>query len=474
MIIDLNKSNLSSITDIDYCIIGSGPAGMSLALDLESSQKKILLLEAGSIHWTRESSDCYKGENIGDQYFELEQSRQRFFGGTSNHWTGWCRSLDDSDFNSAQVSGVEWPIRKSDLDPYLKESCKILEVGSDYSNSILSTKFGVESQKFEFSPPVRFGFKYRERINKSQSIQLILNANLTDFLYSNQKINEAFAESYLGNRCSIKAKTFILAAGGIENSRLLLWFNKKSKSKNKLIDTRSPLGKYWMEHPHFYLGKAFLDRRWENTYLGLNKETRHHLGILNAGIRIEGLGDDGAIALIKDLMCIAPDLGKRIGNLFEKNLVCAANIRGAWEQSPNIKSLIKISDINFDSFGIPRPILEWKKTNFDIQTIKKTLQQINEWVLHENKGRFKFDEWILNASDFPESIETGGHHHMGGTRMGFNVSDGVVDKNLKVFNKENLYILGSSIFPTGGHANPTLTILQLSLRLSAYLKNKSI
>lgn len=236
-----------------------------------------------------------------------------------------------------------------------------------------------------------------------------------------------------------------------------------------MIDERSPLGKYWMEHPHFYIGKAFLDRRWENAYIGLDAPTRRNLGILNAGIRIEGLGDEGATALIKDIMCVAPDLGKKIGKLFEKNLVCAAEIRGAWEQAPNIDSRIQISENQFDSFGIPRPLLNWKKTSFDIETISKTLQQINAWVLFENMGRFKFNNWLLTEGPFPYSIETGGHHHLGGTRMGANISDAVVDINLKVFNKENFYILGSSVFPTGGHANPTLTIIQLAMRLSSHL-----
>lgn len=470
MISDLNKSDFKGIPDIDYCIIGSGPAGITLALELESTGKNILLMEAGDIQWTKESTDCYKGINAGDQYFDLDITRQRFFGGTSNHWTGWCRNLDDSDFNSVKISGVDWPISKKDLDPYLSKSCEILEVDSNFDNKSLSKEFGIEAQQFNFSPPVRFGYKFKDRIEKSNSIHLIINANLTDLIYDNTRIYEAMFRSYSGNELITKAKTFILATGGIENSRLLLWLNKKNQTK--LIDNRSPLGKYWMEHPHFYLGKAFLDRRWKNTYLGLDASTRKNLGILNAGIRIEGLGDEGTTALIKDIMCVAPNLGKKIGNLFEKNLVCAAEIRGAWEQAPNINSKIKISDDQFDSFGIPRPILNWKKTSFDKATINKTLQQFNAWILYKNLGRFKFNNWLLKAGPFPDSLETGGHHHMGGTRMGDNAISGVVDKNLKVFNKENFYILGSSVFPTGGHANPTVTILQLALRLSSHLSQR--
>lgn len=470
MISDLNKLDLKGISNIDYCIIGSGPAGITLALELESSGKNILLMEAGDIQWTKESTDCYKGINIGDQYFDLAFTRQRFFGGTSNHWTGWCRNLDDSDFNSGKISGVDWPISKKDLDPHLKKSCEILEVDYNFDNESLSKEFGIEAQQFNFSPPVRFGYKFKERIEQSRSIHLIINANLTDLMYDNFRIYEAMFRSYSGNKFSINAKTFILATGGIENSRLLLWFNKKNQTQ--LIDKRSPLGKYWMEHPHFYIGRAFLDRRWKNQYLGLDSPTRKNLGILNAGIRIEGLGDESTTALIKDIMCVAPNLGKKLSNLFEKNLVCAAEIRGAWEQAPNIDSKIQISEDQFDLFGIPRPILNWKKTSFDKVTINKTLQQINAWILYNNLGRFKFNNWLLKDGLFPDSIETGGHHHMGGTRMATNISDGVVDSNLKVFNKENLYILGSSVFPTGGHANPTVTILQLAMRLSSYLTQR--
>jgi len=176
--------------------------------------------------------------------------------------------------------------------------------------------------------------------------------------------------------------------------------------------------------------------------------------------------------LIKDIMCVAPNLGKQIASQFKKNLVCAAEIRGAWEQKPNKENSITISNSEFDQFGIPRPILKWKKSKFDILTIRKTMQQVNAWIMHENLGRFKYNQWVLDAESFPYSREMGGFHHMGGTRMGRDLIDGVVDKNLKVFKKDNLHILGSSVFPTGGHANPTLTIVQLALRLSSHLKEK--
>jgi len=469
MILDFNYQDISN-NAVDYCIVGSGPAGLTLAMDLAKTGKKIIILEGGSLNWSKESADCYKGINQGDDYYDLDVCRLRFFGGTSNHWTGWCRNLDSSDFYSKNISGVNWQINKADLDPYLDSACKILEVDSQFENKLLSKQFGVESQTFNFSPPVRFSKKYKHEIEQSKSITLLVNANLTNFIFDSSKVQYAEIQSFSNKKTFVSANEFILAAGGIENSRLLLWINKINKEN--LIHRNSPLGEYWMEHPVFYLGKAFVDRRWKDSYLGLNYLTRKKLGILNAGIRIEGIGDEGTTALIKDIMCVAPNLGKQIASQFKKNLVCAAEIRGAWEQKPNKENSITISNSEFDQFGIPRPILKWKKSKFDILTIRKTMQQVNAWIMHENLGRFKYNQWVLDAESFPYSREMGGFHHMGGTRMGRDLIDGVVDKNLKVFKKDNLHILGSSVFPTGGHANPTLTIVQLALRLSSHLKEK--
>ena len=108
------------------------------------------------------------------------------------------------------------------------------------------------------------------------------------------------------------------------------------------------------------------------------------------------------------------------------------------------------------------------------------MRHINKWIMNTNLGRLKLDKWLLDKEDYPALDELGGkgyhhiggYHHMGGTRMGTNPERGVVDKNLKLFGKSNLFICGSSVFPSAGHANPTLTLTQLSLRLASFLARK--
>ena len=114
-----NIDNLSKTHD--FTIVGSGPASLTLALKLEDKGFTVLIIEAGDVFTSSESQEFYEGENIGDKYFELDVTRLRCFGGSSQHWGGWCRPLDRIDFE-------EWPIDKSNLDKYLTEASNILEI----------------------------------------------------------------------------------------------------------------------------------------------------------------------------------------------------------------------------------------------------------------------------------------------------------------------------------------------------------
>ncbi len=114
--------------------------------------------------------------------------------------------------------------------------------------------------------------------------------------------------------------------------------------------------------------------------------------------------------------------------------------------------------------------LKWSKNNLDRKTVKESVRFFNNWLLKNDTGRIQLNEWMVDDTDYPTNDELAGCHHMGGTRMSNSSQLGVVDKNCKVYGSSNLYIAGSSIFTTGGHNNPTLPIVQFSLRLSDYLK----
>ena len=122
-----------------------------------------------------------------------------------------------------------------------------------------------------------------------------------------------------------------------------------------------------------------------------------------------------------------------------------------------------------DRLGIPRVILYWTLGSEDNRTALESARHLGRYFADRNLGRLRLDRWLTSREPFPADDEIGGCHHMGGTRMARTPDQGIVDSNCKVFGQRNLYIAGSSVFPSSGFANPTYTIVQLALRLAEHL-----
>lgn len=484
MIFNLENYNLTREEVVyDVCVFGAGPAGISLALKLQN--KRVLICEAGDLDYSEKSQDCYRGNVIGDEYFDLDVTRLRYFGGSSNHWGGWCRTFNEMDFKRNDIGQyLVWPINKKDIDPFFNETVNIIGLPNPdrltYKESI-SKNYELESIKFDYSG-TRFNAKYFKFFKKNKNVDLILNANLKKLNLEGNIIKSCDLVSYNSSSKKIKAKIFVFAMGGIENSRQLLWQQKINNEK--LYDKQIPVGKYWMEHPHYTLGNLVLKKKFINLpmfkrskieevkFVQLKYNIQKKLNILSCGLRLEWPGYTDAKQIIADLSCYAPKLSKEIYELFNQNLMCAARIRAAWEQLPIIDNNIELSLNERDKFNIPRPVLNWKKNSFDKKTIKASLEYFSQFLLDEDMGRLQIDDWVINNNQYPDDDEKAGHHHMGGTRMHESKKFGVVDENCKVYGSSNLYCAGSSIFTTGGHNNPTFPIIQFSLRLGDYLSKK--
>lgn len=471
MLFDLEKQEIPSdqVRNFDVAIIGAGAAGISLAIRLAGLGKTVALLEAGGLEYSASSQDCYRGVVTGDPYFELHVARLRYLGGTTNHWAGYCRSFEAIDFQR-QYLGDEyaWPIEFGEVDRYLKDSCAILDIPGNFQDSE-SQGSTVKSIEFQFSPPTRFLEKYLDELKNSQLISVFLNSNLKDFSGEQRRISSIKAESYSGKQLEIVANQTVLAMGGIENSRFLLWMEERNREK--YFDQGLPIGRYWMEHPHFVLGRALVDlRKVPERFYSLVGNTQVERGILNCGFRVDPLIESGTKKLIRDLMCVAPSLGQSMLELVGKKLVCGAVFMAAWEQAPSYENAVTLGK-DRDQFDIPRVNLRWSKTAQDRDTIKQSVQEFNKWLQSTEGGRIQLDEWMLSDGQYPTNDELAGYHHMGGTRMHASKQYGVVDSDCKVHGSENLYVAGSSVFTTGGHNNPTLPIVQLSLRLAEHLND---
>lgn len=469
MLHDLNTAAPSGSEKFDVCIVGAGPAGITLALELARKNKRVALCEAGGFAWSDDSQSCYKGNVVGDPYFDLKAARLRYFGGTSGHWAGHCHNLDEIDFlQKPRISPLAyWPIEKKDLEPFYPGACSMVEIKPWTPNKLLSAQHGVQEIFFGKSPPTQFGEKYRKTIVDSKNITLFLNANLVDVKALGGKVSSCRFRSYANKTMDVSAKTYVFAMGGIENSRQLLWLNQKNSGK--LYDPALPVGRYWMEHPHFTLGSALVDLEIPDIrYFSLTPKRQMELGILNSGMRFEPMLDSGTKRLVRDLACVAPAAGEWALELAGRKLICGARFRSAWEQEPRFGNRVALSATK-DRFGVPAPTLYWRKGDLDRRTVKQSSLQFNQWLMARKFGRLRLDSWVTGRDPYPTNDELAGYHHMGGTRMADSPAHGVVDRNCRVFGSQNLYVAGSSVFPTSGHANPTVTIVQLSLRLANHL-----
>ena len=176
MIFDLEKNNFSEESIYDVCIFGAGPAGISLALKLQNNNKRVLICEAGDENYSEQSQNCYKGTVIGDEYFDLDITRLRYLGGSSNHWGGWCRTFNEMDFNRGDIGEyLIWPIEKKDIDPFFDETAKIIGLPKperlNYRESI-SSNYSLESIEFDYSG-TNFNTKYINVLKKSKNIDLL-------------------------------------------------------------------------------------------------------------------------------------------------------------------------------------------------------------------------------------------------------------------------------------------------------------
>jgi choline dehydrogenase-like flavoprotein len=460
---------IASLPAIDVCVIGSGPAGITVARKLADAGRTVALLEAGGESQSEAVQALYQGRVVGDRYFDLDRARLRCLGGTSQHWGGWCRPLDAYDFDAkAGLPETAWPIAKADLDPYLAQARSILEIdpiGAD--QPIRDT--GLKVVHFAFSPPVRFAGKYGAALARHPNLHLVLHASVTRLVPGADGIAGVRVVGPDGAARTLRARLYVLATGGIENSRLLLWSNMQGAGR--VVPDPATLGRYWMEHPHFDVGQAIVAPEWlsepsvcNQPILAPTPATMARLGILNAGLRLPRLDPRAVEALVADLKRVAPETGRRAERDLALADACGARVSIAWEQEPRAENRVALGE-ETDRLGIPRPVLHWRKSAQDLHTARALAEYFGRTLAEAGQGRLKLAPWLADGA-YPDDGHIAGFHHMGGTRMAASASHGIVDRDCRVFGQPNLFVAGSSVFPGAGHANPTLTIVQLALRLA--------
>ncbi|MCB1371714.1 MAG: GMC family oxidoreductase [Rhodobacteraceae bacterium] len=505
MILDAGSPDRGAFArPFDICIVGSGPAGMTLARSLAAKGFDVALMEGGSFDVTVESQEMYAGEIVGLDYMDLDVVRIRVFGGCSEHWSGRTGVIPAHDFLPMPQRPLAWPITKADLDPYQPEASEIFELGLAWQPPDLALPQAEErfrNIQFRQSPPVRMGQKYRDEIAASPRITAAINANLVDMRLGPDlaTVESAVFRSYdpADPGFTVSARVFALCLGGFETPRMMLNFN--SQKPAGIGNDNDLVGRYFCEHPSREMALAIYTHRREimQDNYSPTPEFMEREGILDFIMRVtwrdrapKSLGD----SLKGALECATPFTerlgakirgrphdclwggGEEFHRLHDPDAYPSGTVWMACEQSLIRDSRVMLAE-ETDAFGLRRMRLDWKLDEIDYRTMLTGLTALGQHFAEQDIGRIRIPDWLLvdnprlpgGAGAVHSGDWNGGYHQMCTTRMADDPREGVVDRNCRVHGMDNLYIGGSSVFGSPSYVNPTYTIVQLALRLGDHL-----
>lgn len=464
--------------DYDCCVIGGGPAGITVALRLAAEGRRVVLVEGGDVEYSERSQLLYQCRSTGREAY-VDSKRLRMLGGTSNHWAGRCRPMEPSDFTSALPNGMSgWPVSYAEIHRYQAEAMRILDLPmKDFTglNPPLSGN-DFSADRYMFSAPTRFGGKYARDLRETPNLDVFVNCNCIDLVFDGKakRLASIAVVDYAGRRGAIKAKCFVLAMGAIENARQLL--GSDSLAAHGVVKAGGLTGACFMEHLLVEVGSFVLgedqgtdERQYYTTDAFVD---RHRVGKGNVRFsnvtKIASFGRTAAVkTFFKSLAC-SMGIADKVQVIARFDCPGDGTISTQIEQLPRRQSLVSLTQ-DKDALGMRKASIHWDIGEDDIRTIRTIGMEVAKRFADSGLGYVKLGEELLGD---PAKLYVHPHaHHMGTTRMASTPGDGVVDSNCKVFGTENLYVAGSSIFPRGGANNPTLPIIQFALRLADHLKN---
>ena len=478
----------------DLAIVGGGPAGISLALALAGSGKNVLLLESGGRSFEASTQKLYQGSETGVAYPALDGGRLRYLGGSTNHWGGWCRPLDEIDFESRPglpYSG--WPFARSEIAPYFARAQALVEAGPwiyDSADEAMSENGpllaldpgGVYTSWFQFSKtrggvlPTHFGDRYQDDLKRAANITSLLNANVTGIRLSRDalRVDHLDIATLSGNRFVVKPRFTVLAAGAVENARLLL-------ASNDVMTTgvgngNDLVGRFFADHPipRNVATLVLFDGRVASFYT--SNMALPNGAVLRAALspRAEFLrrrNVAGSLTTIEDEARLDPFATAAVVATAQALGVDASRAKAfslgcGMELAPDPDRRLTLNETR-DALGMPRLTLAMTISDDDLMHFRQTLAELGRQLLAARSGMIHLSysqrhEWMA-AMDW-------GNHHLGTTRMSADPKRGVVDADSKVHGIANLYVAGSSVFPTYGSSNPTMNLVALTLRLADHLK----
>ncbi len=526
----------------DVCIVGTGAAGLTLAARCAALGLEVLVLEAGGANPDPAVQDAYAGQVADPRvHWPLDTYRVRALGGTTALWGGRSIPFDPIDFEPRPwVAHSGWPIGYDEVARYYPAAMEAAEAGAFDHTPSAPIVPGLDGEWLHttierFSRPTNFWTRYGQHLTAAPNVRVLTHAPVTAIRMAadGNSVDHLEVRAPDGSNWPVRAKNYVLAAGGLETARLLL------ASDDVLPDGPGNaggwLGRGYMCHLAATFGMAHFsgdpkkigfdyERDAEGIYirrrLAPTPAAQRARQLLNSTVRlhIRDANDPAHGDPVLSLMFLAAfavkyeysraareadrSLGpylRHVGNI-ARHPVQLFNFVRTWgvkrylasrripsialpsrdnrypfefvsEQSPNWDSRVALS-AERDALGMRRLHVDWRVAPADFESARATYRLIRDELARTGTGSLDYDEAALEDA-LLDSAAYGGHHS-GTTRMSDSPRDGVVDRDCRVHGVAGLYVASASVTPTSSQANPTLTAIALALRLADHLKERHV
>jgi choline dehydrogenase-like flavoprotein len=467
----------------------------------------------------------YEGRVTGhEDAVDLAAIRLRYLGGATNHWGGLCLPLDRIDFERPALSGLTgWPITHAEMQPFYQRAHGYaalgrmeydpLQIGDVTDADLLLPGSDILRTTVTRMSDVQFGPRYEEALRASEAIHLWTWTNATELnLNAANEVESVTTRTLTGAEREFSGRIVVLACGAVENARQLLAHN--AAAGQRIGDAGGFLGRTYMDHPR--AGAGFL---WPNTPIppkaywnnpedtdgtgcrllwSLREDMMEAEGLNNMHFYLTPFDEDrdprireanrGWRALRETAKWT---LGRGSAEYRFSEAYCqainSADVMAAdalglidrstdtrrvllvfeTEQRPEWSNRVTLSEVR-DPLGQRRANLHWAPSVEDRDAVIRSTILIGQAAGIAGLGRVELEDhfeepfWATRTS----------WHQMGTTRMAGRPEDGVVSPDCQVHGTTNLFITGGSVMPTSGRANPTLTIVALSVRLADHLQQR--
>jgi choline dehydrogenase-like flavoprotein len=489
--------------DAHFIVIGAGTVGLVTAVRLaERTGLKVICLESGGYHQESDIHPLNEVVQNATVYQGAANGRFRCLGGTSTRWGGALIPFQASDLSEA-----EWPIGIEELTPYIPELETLFGLKpGPYSDPNFPFALGPNHvNRLAKWPPFRnrnVAHLLDAQVKTNPNLSVWLNAHVTS-IDNKEDTVEIYAQSFGGDTIFIKGRKLIISAGAIETTRLSLMM---FKNKNDNLDQQpESLGKYFSDHISVEVGEIhnpsrkalneIIGFRFESggimrnirfemspntparayilpsfTHIGFSSDRRGGFDILREIFQRFQRRTLPSLRLTTELFANAPWLLRALWWRFFKGRLlfpekCRLLIHIVVEQEAISENFIQLNMNKEDCFGQPLAEISWKITESDKENAVNSANLFKEtW---EMSGLSKLGEFrIFDHEKIWDNVDNSGgiYHPTGSTKMGEHAGEAVVDRDLYLFGVSNIQLLATSVLPTGGGANPTMTLLLLALR----------